>query len=67
VNDIAPGAYASLTKVDFAALDKIRVRPVGIYGSQPEIVRFLVSINAVDDNMQVVTLSLRSPLINMSF
>ncbi|KIJ12353.1 hypothetical protein PAXINDRAFT_14830 [Paxillus involutus ATCC 200175] len=51
VNAICPGAYASLTKVDFKALDKCGVKPVGIYGSKEEIARFLLSFGVVDDAM----------------
>lgn len=31
-----------MTKVDFLALDRVSVKPVGIYGSREEIVRFLL-------------------------
>ncbi|KAH7918945.1 hypothetical protein BV22DRAFT_1041330 [Leucogyrophana mollusca] len=48
INTVSPGAYVSLTKVDFKVLDRLIVKPVGIYGSKDEIVRFLSSINAVD-------------------
>ena len=44
----------SLTKVDFRALDKSQVKPVGIYGSKDEIVRFLLSVAVIDDAMCVV-------------
>lgn len=51
LNEISPGAYMSLTKVDFKALDKSQVKPVGIYGSKDEIVRFLLSVAVIDDTM----------------
>ena len=51
INDLCPGAYVSLTKVDFKALDDLAVQPIGIYGSKEEIVRFLVSIGIVDASM----------------
>lgn len=51
INTICPGAYASLTKVDFKALDKLTVKPIGVYGSREEIARFLSSIGAVDEDM----------------
>jgi hypothetical protein len=41
----------SLTKVDFKALDKFLVKPIGIYGSKDEIARFLVSVAVIDDTM----------------
>ncbi|KAF5381812.1 hypothetical protein D9757_008326 [Collybiopsis confluens] len=51
INDVVPGAYTSMTKVDFKALDKIGVKPVGVYGSKAEIVKLLFSIHAVDDGL----------------
>jgi len=53
LNEICPNAYMSLTKVDFKALDKFQVKPIGIYGSKEEIARFLVSIAVIDDTMYV--------------
>jgi hypothetical protein len=47
----------SSTKVDFKALDKFQVKPIGIYGSKEEIVRFLVSVAVIDDAMYVVSAS----------
>ena len=44
----------SLTKVDFKALDKFQVKPIGIYGSKEEIARFLVSVAVIDDTMYVL-------------
>lgn len=43
----------SLTKVDFKALDRFQVKPIGIYGSKDEIVRFLVSVAVIDDTVYV--------------
>ena len=43
----------SLTKVDFKALDKFQVKPIGIYGSKEEIVRFLVSTAVCDNTMYI--------------
>ncbi|KIJ09825.1 hypothetical protein PAXINDRAFT_102165 [Paxillus involutus ATCC 200175] len=51
VDAVRPGAYVSLTKVNFKALDQYIVKPIGIYGSKEEIVRFLCSIDRIDDNM----------------
>jgi hypothetical protein len=48
LNELYPGAYTSLTKVDYNALDGVPVRPIGIYGSKSEIVRFLRALNAID-------------------
>ena len=53
INTICPDSYASLTKVDFKALDRFMIKPLGIYGSKVEIVRFLRSLNAVNADMCV--------------
>ncbi|KAH9021925.1 hypothetical protein EDB84DRAFT_517274 [Lactarius hengduanensis] len=50
INALSPGAYSSITKVNFKILDNIVLKPFGIYGSKEEIVRFLREINVMDDN-----------------
>jgi hypothetical protein len=49
IDDIAPGAYTSMTKIDFEALDQLDLQPVGIYGSKSEIISFLHSKGAIDE------------------
>ena len=49
VNVMSPGAYASVTKVDFKNLDRLMIKPLGVYGSKDEIVRLLMSIGALDE------------------
>ncbi|KAI6157189.1 hypothetical protein BKA82DRAFT_4325642 [Pisolithus tinctorius] len=49
INLVCPGAYASITKVDFKALDNYIMKPVGVYGSKEEIVRFFSELRVVDD------------------
>ncbi|KAI9460706.1 hypothetical protein F5148DRAFT_1276740 [Russula earlei] len=51
INTMCPGSYASITKVDFKALDQLIIKPLGVYGSKPEIVRFLRSLDAVSENI----------------
>lgn len=51
INTICPGAYVSMTKVNFSALDRIIVKPVGVYGSKQEIVRLLLSLGVVEDHV----------------
>jgi len=50
INAISPGAYASITRVDFKTLDRLLIRPLGVYGSKDEIVHLLRSIGAVDES-----------------
>jgi hypothetical protein len=54
INSVSPGAYASITKVDFKALDRFLIKPLGVYGSKGEIVRLLRSIAVIDDNTCVL-------------
>ncbi|KAF7356372.1 VWFA domain-containing protein [Mycena venus] len=49
INALSPGAYASVTKVDFNALDKLMLKPLGLYGSKSEIVAFLSSRGVIND------------------
>ncbi|KAI9571051.1 hypothetical protein HD554DRAFT_2017581 [Boletus coccyginus] len=48
INSVCPGAYGSMTKVNFGALDNYVIKPIGIYGSREEIVRFLLHLTAID-------------------
>lgn len=57
MNDLCPGAYQSLTHVNFNALDQFNVKPFGIYGSKSEIVRYLQDLELIDGNMYVILLS----------
>ncbi|KAI9511011.1 hypothetical protein F5148DRAFT_1274479 [Russula earlei] len=54
INGMCPGSYASVTKVDFKALDLLTIKPLGVYGSKAEIVRFLRSLDAVNENMYTI-------------
>jgi hypothetical protein len=49
IDALSPGAYSSITKVNFKRLDNCSLKPLGVYGSKEEIVRFLREIHAVDD------------------
>ncbi|KAG9014447.1 hypothetical protein FRB93_013572 [Tulasnella sp. JGI-2019a] len=48
IDTLSPGAYTSITKIDFAALDHVHIRAIGLYGSKSEIVRLLQGADAVD-------------------
>jgi hypothetical protein len=49
INTVCPGAYSSLTKVNFQALDNLTIKPIGLYGSKQEIARFLLSVGALNE------------------
>ena len=51
INVMSPGAYSSITEVDFKALDCLAIKPLGIYGCKDEIVRLLQSLGAVDKKL----------------
>ena len=54
INTVCPGACASMTKVNFKDLDQYVIKPVGIYGSKEEIVRFFLELGVADDTVYVV-------------
>ncbi|OJA14302.1 hypothetical protein AZE42_01565 [Rhizopogon vesiculosus] len=53
INTICTGAYVSMTKVNFSALDHFLVKPIGVYGSKEEIVRLLLSLGVIEDHVAV--------------
>ncbi|KAG1764551.1 hypothetical protein EDD22DRAFT_883267 [Suillus occidentalis] len=57
INSVCPGTYVSMTKVNFSALDRFIVKPVGVYGSKGEIVRLLLSLSVVSEEIakQLIT------------
>ncbi len=63
INVMSPGAYASITNVDFKTLDRLAIRPLGIYGCKDEIVRLLQSLGAVDKKLFVIFFCVSSVLL----
>ncbi|KAL4072312.1 hypothetical protein J3A83DRAFT_4188311 [Scleroderma citrinum] len=51
INGICPGAYSSVTRVNFKALDELGIKPIGIYGSKSQIVRLLSQLHVVDETI----------------
>ena len=43
-----------MTKISFSNLDKLRLRPTGVYGSKSEIAELLRSLGTVDDKQFVL-------------
>ena len=66
INSVCPNAYVSMTKVNFKALDNYAIKPVGVYGSKEEIVRFLLELVAIDETMYVTPHDYSSVLISTS-
>jgi hypothetical protein len=64
ITTVDPRAYASMTKINFKALDNYIIKPVGVYGSKGEIVRFLSELGVIDDPMYVLRLSAVRVLCN---
>ena len=55
MDEISPGAYFSLTKIDFGALDNTTIKPVGVYGSKERIVDLLLEVGAIDPHLSVIS------------
>ena len=51
MNFVMPGAYTTITRVDFKALDKASIMPVGLYGSSSEIVKYLTAVKAISEDL----------------
>ncbi|KAG8984734.1 hypothetical protein FRB94_013305 [Tulasnella sp. JGI-2019a] len=49
IDTLSPGAYTSITKINFAALDGVQIKAIGLYGSKSEIVRVFRAADAVDE------------------
>lgn len=58
INDICAGAYSSKTKVDYDSLDRLTIRPLGIYGSRGKIIEYLCDKGIIDHEMCVYYLFL---------
>ena len=54
INDICPGAYSSVTKVNFKALDELGIKPIGVYGSKQQIVRLMSQFHVIDETTFVL-------------
>ena len=63
ISAISPGSYSSITKVNFKKLDDLLLKPIGVYGSKEEIVRFLCEMNAVAAEMCVYPFIYREKLM----
>ena len=53
INALSLGAYFSITRVNFKVLDDLLLKPIGVYGSREEIVRFFREMGVVDVEMCV--------------
>jgi hypothetical protein len=53
INALSPGAYSSITRVNFKILDHLLLKPIGVYGSREEIVKIFREMGAVDAEMCV--------------
>ena len=54
VNEVSPGAYVSLTRIDFRALDNASIKPVGVYGSRERIVDLFLEVGSIEPHMFVI-------------
>lgn len=54
-----------MTHVKFTSLDAFSVKPLGLYGSKSELVRFMKDLGIVEDNMYVLVKRRLRPLITI--
>ncbi|CAE6449489.1 unnamed protein product, partial [Rhizoctonia solani] len=48
INNLQPGSYKSVSNIDFKALDKLTIKPIGVYGNQLEILKYLQQVGCLD-------------------
>ncbi|CUA74085.1 hypothetical protein RSOLAG22IIIB_10970 [Rhizoctonia solani] len=61
LNTVQPGSYHSVSKIDLKELDKLSIRPVGVYGIRSEIIRFLQQVQYLNDNSATLLSRISSP------
>ena len=54
IDKVSPGAYVSLTRIDFRALDNASIKPVGVYGSKERIVDLLLEVGVIEPHLFVI-------------
>ncbi|KAF8306094.1 hypothetical protein DL93DRAFT_2232719 [Clavulina sp. PMI_390] len=57
VEQFYPGAYSSVTKIDFSALDQVTLKPIGLYGSIPPLVDFMFELGVFDAKVKALLLA----------
>ncbi|KAG8718656.1 hypothetical protein FRC09_012325 [Ceratobasidium sp. 395] len=64
LNKLLPGSYESISKIDLTALDKLTIKPLGLYGSESKIIKFLQGVQCLSDRdtTLLASTSLRSGL-----
>ncbi|CAE6371963.1 unnamed protein product [Rhizoctonia solani] len=50
LNTAQPGSYHSVSKIDLTELDKLSIRPLGVYGIRSEIIKFLQQAQYLNDD-----------------
>ncbi|CAE6447527.1 unnamed protein product [Rhizoctonia solani] len=48
INLLQPGSYKSVSNIDFKSLDNLVIKPIGIYGDQTEIFKYLQNAGCLD-------------------
>ncbi|KAG8738570.1 hypothetical protein FRC10_006675 [Ceratobasidium sp. 414] len=62
LSQLSPGSYESVSKIHFKILDKLMIEPIGVYGCEPEIIKFLQGVNCLsDESARLLASSVGSP------
>ncbi|CAG8580452.1 9136_t:CDS:10, partial [Acaulospora colombiana] len=51
IDVVSPGSYRSTSRIDFNGLDKLTMKPRGVYGSISSLVTFLLNIDSIDSEI----------------
>ncbi|KAG9039494.1 hypothetical protein FS837_000975, partial [Tulasnella sp. UAMH 9824] len=51
MNTLRDGSYKTIRNIDFAALDGVAIKPVGLYGSKSALIETLMTLGVVDKSL----------------
>ncbi|KAG8738573.1 hypothetical protein FRC10_006678 [Ceratobasidium sp. 414] len=54
LNTMSPGSYELPWKINFKLLDQLAIKPIGVYGCKPEIVKFLRGAECLNEETEAL-------------
>ncbi|KAG8718610.1 hypothetical protein FRC09_012400 [Ceratobasidium sp. 395] len=54
LNKMSSGSYELPWKINFKHLDQLAIKPIGVYGCKPEIVKFLRGVDCLDEGTEAI-------------
>ncbi|KAG9092892.1 hypothetical protein FS749_015351 [Ceratobasidium sp. UAMH 11750] len=54
LNTMSPGSYELAWKINFKLLDQLAIKPIGVYGCKPEIIKFLRGVECLNEETEAL-------------